>query len=220
MPRTARIVVPDVPHHIVQRGNRQAAIFFSDADRRRYVDMLADACSANAVRCLAWCLMDNHVHLILVPPTADALRATLSSTHTRYAQRVNRQQQLTGHLFQGRYASYAMDDAHLMVAVRYVENNPVKAGLVGAAGDWRWSSARAHLDGIDDGLTNVAAIGQHIANWRAYLADGLEAAERDEAVEAAMRSGRPLGRATWVTQHAAPNAPRGRRWPRLIRDSP
>jgi putative transposase len=216
MPRAARIIVPDVPHHITQRGNRQLPIFFSDADRRRYVDMLAEGCTAHAVRCLAWCLMDNHVHLILVPPAADALRAVLSSTHTRYAQRVNHIQGLTGHLFQGRYASYAMDDGHLMAAVRYVENNPVKAGLVADADDWRWSSARAHVRGANDGLTDVTAIGQHVSNWRAYLTDGVEAAERDDAVEAAMRSGRPLGDRDWVAQHAAPVRPRGRRWPAKV----
>ena len=194
MPRAARLVIPDVPHHITQRGNRQQAIFFSEADRLRYVEMLAEACAAHATRCLAWCLMDNHVHLILVPASADGLRATVSSTHTRYAQRVNYGQGLSGHLFQGRFASYPMDDGHLMVAARYVENNPVRAGLCRRAEDWRWSSARAHVLGVDDGLTDVAALGRHIRNWRAYLADGLEAAERNEEIEVAMRSGRPLGR--------------------------
>ena len=194
MPRTARIVVPEVPHHIVQRGNRREPIFFSDQDRRRYLEMLGEACERHAVRCLAWCLMDNHIHLVLVPPTAAALRAVMASVHTRYAQRINRSQGFCGHLFQGRFASYAMDDAHLMVAVRYVENNPVKAGLVAQAGDWRWSSARAHLHLEDDGLTDVATMGRHVANWRAYLADGLEAADRDDAIEAAIRLGRPLGR--------------------------
>lgn len=210
MPRSARIVVPDVPHHITQRGNRQMAIFFSDTDRRTYVALLTKACAEAGVRCLAWCLMDNHVHLILVPPSADALRAVLSRTHTSYAQKINLREGLSGHLFQGRFASYAMDQAHLMVAVRYVENNPVKAGLVANAADWRWSSARAHIDGSDDGLTDVAAIGQHVANWRAYLADGVEAADRDDAVEAAMRSGKPLGDRTWAAQFAPPTRPRGR----------
>jgi len=180
MPRAARIVIPDVPHHITQRGNRQQPIFFSDADRVRYVEMLAEACAAQATRCLA--------------ASADALRATVSSTHTRYAQRVNYGQGLSGHLFQGRFASYPMDDGHLMVAARYVENNPVRAGLCRRAEDWHWSSARAHILGVDDGLTDVAALGDHIRNWRAFLADGLEAADRDDEIEAAMRSGRPLGR--------------------------
>jgi putative transposase len=202
-----------MPHHIVQRGNRQQRVFFSDADRRAYVAALAEACTAHGVACLAWCLMDNHVHLILTPPGGDALRATLASTHTRYAQRINRTQQASGHLFQGRYASYPMDDAHLIVAVRYVENNPVKAGLVREAGQWRWSSARAHLEGTPDGLTDMAAMAPHVRNWRAYLADGVEAADRDDALEAALRSGRPVGLAAWAEQIAPAPAPRGRRWP-------
>ena len=212
MPRAARIVVPDVPHHVVQRGNRRAAIFFSDHDRRQYLAMLAESCTLHAVRCLAWCLMDNHVHLVLVPSSADALRAVMASTHTRYAQRINRALDLSGHLFQGRFASYVMDDAHLMVAVRYVENNPVKAGLVDRAEHWPWSSARAHLHLEDDGLTDVATLGRHVANWCAYLEAGVEATDRDDAIEAALRSGRPLGAAAWSAQFAAPAAPRGRRW--------
>ncbi len=210
MPRTSRIVIPGIPHHITQRGNRQMPIFFSDHDRRFYLDTLTKACAAQGVTCLAWCLMENHVHLILVPPSVDALRAVLASTHTKYAQHVNLRQGLSGHLFQGRYASYAMDDAHLMAAVRYVENNPVKAGLITKAENWNWSSARAHIFGEDDGLTNVATIGRHVANWRAYLVDGVEAAERDDAVEAAMRSGRPLGAKAWTAQFAEPRKPRGR----------
>ena len=210
MPRTSRIVVPGIPHHITQRGNRQMPIFFSDDDRRYYIGILIKACAAQDVQCFAWCLMDNHVHLILLPPTTDSLRATLSSAHTKYAQHVNLRQGLSGHLFQGRFASYAMDDSHLMVAVRYVENNPVKAGLVSEAADWRWSSARAHIFGEDDGLTNVVAIGRHIANWRAYLSDGVEAADRDDEVEAAMRTGRPLGAQDWVAQFLQPTKPRGR----------
>ena len=194
VPRAARLVVPNVPHHVVQRGNRQQPIFFSEVDRARYVEMLAEGCAAHATTCLAWCLMENHVHLILVPATPDGLRATVSSTHTRYAQRINYGQGLSGHLFQGRFASYPMDDAHLMVAARYVENNPVRAGLCRRAEDWPWSSARAHVLGVGDGLTDVAALARQIRNWRAYLADGLEAADRDEEIEAAMRSGRPLGR--------------------------
>jgi putative transposase len=195
MPRAARFVVPGLPHHVTQRGNRQQPIFFSDADRTRYLEMLAEGCGRHGTRCLAWCLMDNHVHLILTPSSFDGLRATIASTHTRYAQRINYGQGVGGHLFQGRFASYPMDDAHLMVAVRYVENNPVKAGLCRTAEELRWSSARAHVTGVEDGLTDVVAIGQHVRNWRAYLADGLEAADRDEAIEAALLSGRPLGNA-------------------------
>lgn len=142
--------------------------------------------------------MDNHVHLILVPRAPDGLRAPLASVHTAYSQRVNRGRGLSGHLFQGRFASYPMDDSHLMAAARYVENNPVAAGLVGSAGEWPWSSARAHLGLGGDGLTDVAALGAHVPDWRAMLARGLEAADEEERVARALRTGRPLGGAAWL----------------------
>jgi len=193
LPRAARIVVPGVAHHVIQRGNRQQRIFMTNGDCRHYVEMLADACVQHEVRCLAWCLMPNHVHLVLVPAAAEQLRAAMSSVHTRHAQRINTREALTGHLFQDRFKSYAMGDAHLMIAVRYIENNPVKAGLVATAEEWRWSSARAHLGLAPDPLTEIAALAPHATNWRAYLRDGVEASDRDEQIEAALRSGRPIG---------------------------
>ena len=202
MPRPARMVLPGIPHHVTQRGNRKQRLFFDDEDRRAYLRLLAQACARHGTRCLAWCLMDNHVHLILVPADEDGLRAPLASAHTTYLQRVNRAQGLGGHLFQGRYASYAMDDAHLMVAARYVENNPVAAGLVGCAEAWPWSSARAHAEGRPDRLTDIAALAAHVPNWRAMLARGLEAADEDERIARATRSGRPLGARDWLAARA------------------
>jgi len=160
--------------------------------------LLAAACARHGTSCLAWCLMDNHVHLLLVPASEDGLRAPLASVHTAYSQHVNRAQGLSGHLFQGRFASYAMDDAHLMVAARYVERNPVAAGLVARAEDWPWSSALAHVGGRPDGLTDIAALAVHVPNWRAMLARGLEAADEEERIAAALRSGRPLGAGSWL----------------------
>ena len=128
MARLPRIVIPGAAHHVTQRGNRRLPVFFGDEDRRAYLRLLTAAMAGSGTRCLAWCLMDNHVHLILVPETEDALRATLGETHRRYTRRVNFREGWRGHLFQGRFASYPMDDAHLIAAVRYVENNPVAAG--------------------------------------------------------------------------------------------
>jgi putative transposase len=102
MARPARLVIPEVSHHVVQRGNRKQALFFDDDDRRAYLELLGAACARHKTRCLAWCLMDNHVHLILVPAGEDGLRAPLASVHTAYSQRINRRQSLSGHLFQGR----------------------------------------------------------------------------------------------------------------------
>jgi putative transposase len=197
MARIARIVVPDVAHHVTQRGNRRQEVFFSDADYQAYRDLVAAACAAHEVRCLAWCLMPNHVHLILVPKSPDGLRAALADSHRRYSRRINIAHGWTGYLWQGRFASYPMDDAHLLTAIRYVELNPVRAGLVKEAGDWPWSSARAHLTGRSDGLTDLAALAGQYRNWRAMLRDGLEAGDLDESVraeiESSARTGRPRG---------------------------
>ena len=190
MPRAPRIVIPGVAHHVTQRGNRQQTLFSSDADRRAYVQLLANALKQSGTVCLAWCLMTNHVHLMLVPQGPDGLRAPLARVHTKYAQRVNFRGRSSGHLFQGRFTSYPMDDRHMMFAARYIECNPVKAGIVATAEEWRWSSARAHIDGEDDGLTDWRELRQHVADWRTMLAEGLDASD---AVESALRSGRGLG---------------------------
>ena len=213
MARLARVVIPDVAHHVTQRGNRRQPVFFSDDDRRAYLALVAEAAAASQTRCLAWCLMDNHVHLILVPASADGLRATLAEAHRRYTRRVNFREGWRGYLFQGRFASYPMDDAHLMTAVRYVERNPVAAGLTARAEDWRWSSARSHVAGRragGDPLTDVAALGAHVPNWRAMLRHGLEAGELEtageavaEAIEARLRTGRPLGADEWLAAQEA-----------------
>lgn len=106
MARLARIVIPDVAHHVTQRGNRRLPVFFGEDDRREYLRLLADAAAAAQTRCLAWCLMDNHVHLILSPRAEDGLRATLGEAHRRYTRMVNFREGWRGHLFQGRFASY------------------------------------------------------------------------------------------------------------------
>ena len=208
MARLARIVLPGVPHHVTQRGNRRLPIFFSDDDRRAYLDLLAEAAAASGTRCLAWCLMDNHVHLILIPETADGLRAMLGEAHRRYTRMINFREGWRGYLFQGRFASYPMDDAHLMAAVRYVEMNPVAACMVARAEDWAWSSARSHIAGRrvkGDPLTDVAALGKLVRNWRALLRQGLAAGDfgpEDETVTAAIEShlstGRPLAADDWI----------------------
>src|SRR6185436_13884565 len=122
--------------------------------------------------CLAWCLMPNHVHLILTPPDPDGLRAALGEAHRRYSRRINFAHGWTGYLFQGRFASYPMDEAHLMTAVRYVELNPVRAKLARQAEDWRWSSAAAHVTRRADGLTDLDALAGIHRNWRQSLEAG------------------------------------------------
>ena len=202
MARLARIVIPQVPHHVTQRGNRRQEVFFSEEDYAAYRDLVAEACRRESVRCIAWCLMPNHVHLILVPETADGLRSALADAHRRYSRRINFAKGWTGYLWQGRFASYPMDVAHLAIAIRYVELNPVRAKLVGRAEDWTWSSARAHVSAKPDGLTDLGAVAGMHRNWKAMLRQGLESGDLDPAADAAIeahqRTGRPWGDASFV----------------------
>jgi len=206
MARLARIVIPGIPHHVTQRGNRRLPVFFNDDDRREYLGLVSAACGAANVDCLAWCLMDNHIHMILVPNDPDGLRAALGEAHRRYTRWINFREGWRGYLFQGRFGSYPMDNAHLMAAVRYVENNPVAAGMVEKADDWHWSSARAHILAKrveDDPLTDIPALGRYVRRWRKYLRHGVNMADdlaSADEIEARMRTGRPLADAEWITE--------------------
>jgi putative transposase len=144
MPRLARTVCARVPHHITQRGNRREAVFFADDDYRAYLAWLKDYAEQHAVEILAYCLMTNHIHLVVVPASEDGLEKLLKPLHMRYAQRVNRTRGWKGHLWQGRFFSSALDEDYLWAAVRYVERNPVRARMVRKAENYRWSSASAH----------------------------------------------------------------------------
>jgi putative transposase len=197
MARLARVVVEGVAHHVTQRGNRRQQVFFGDDDYRAYRALLAEGCAGAGVAVWAYCLMPNHVHLVLVPSSADGLRAALAETHRRYTRRVNLREGWRGYLWQGRFASTAMDEPHLMAAARYVELNPVRARLAETPEAWPWSSARAHLDGRDDGLASVAPLLERAPDWRGFLGHGL-AEDEHKALQAAERTGRPLGAPAFV----------------------
>jgi putative transposase len=199
MARLARVVVPGIPHHVTQRGNGRARTFFSDGDYALYRDLLAEHCRAADVEAWAWCLMPNHVHLILVPSDPDGLRRALAPVHRRYAGIVHARRKRTGHFWQGRFGAVAMDEDHLAAALRYVSLNPVRARLVERAQDWRWSSTRAHLRGKDDGLTALAPIKDRFPRF----ADLLAAAPAPDAfarLRAAESIGRPLGSDRFVAK--------------------
>jgi putative transposase len=199
MARLARVVAPGVPHHVTQRGNRRQPVFFGEEDYASYIGLLAAGCRAAGVAVWAYCLMPNHVHLILVPGDAGGLRAALGEAHRRYTRQVNFREGWRGYLWQGRFASVAMDEPYLLAAARYVELNPVRARLAERAGDWRWSSARAHLDGRDDALVRVAPLLALASDWAAFLAGGLSADEH-AAIRAGERTGRPLGSAAFTAR--------------------
>ncbi|MDT9600074.1 transposase [Sphingosinicella rhizophila] len=223
MPRTARLVVPGIPHHVTQRGNRCQQTFFGEEDYRLYCDLLAEWAQKSGTAIWAWCLMPNHVHLLLVPADEDGLRATLGETHRRYTRRINQREGWRGHLWQSRFASFAMDEAWLRAGFRYVELNPVRARLVARPEQWRWSSARAHLGLAADGLTDPAPGLARVDDWPAFLAEGLGDEEHD-AIRGRERSGWPLGRAKFLDAVAQKTGrevgpkPRGR--PRKVASIP
>jgi putative transposase len=197
MARLARVVAPGVPHHVTQRGNRRQQVFFSDEDYSLYRGLLTDQCRARGVTSLGYCLMPNHTHLILVPPDETSLAITLAETHRRYTRHINFRERWRGFLWQGRFASFAMDDGYLMTCIRYVELNPLRARLVDAPGDWPWTSARSHLTGVHDPLAADDARFKAVANWAAFLAEGLGAGVRD-TIRMSTSTGRPLGDPSFV----------------------
>jgi putative transposase len=153
---------------------------------------MAEWCGAHAVEVWAYCLMPNHVHLIAVPQTADGLNRAIGEAHRRYSRMVNFREKWRGHLWQGRFASYVLDKPYLLTAARYIELNPVRAGLVASPSRYRWSSAAAHVRGRDDMLVRVAPLLEMNPNWRTSLARVIR--KEDVALlRAHERTGRPLG---------------------------
>ena len=199
MARLARVVAPGCPHHVTQRGNRRLETFFSEADYQAYLGLLAETCAQAATEVWAYCLMPDHVHLILVPSHPDGLRAALGEAHRRYTRRINQREDWRGHLWQERFHSFPLDEPHLAAAVRYVERNPVRAGLARQPEDWAWSSARAHLAARDDDLVRVAPLLERYPDWPAYLGAATQEATL-ETLRGHGRTGRPLGSESFVAR--------------------
>ncbi len=209
--RFARVVIPGVAHHVTQRGNRRQPIFFEDGDQEVYRRMLAAQCRKAGVEVWAYCPMPNHVHLVMVPGSEDALGLAMGESHRRYTSFVNARAGWTG-LFQGRFASVPMDEDHLVAAVRYVSLNPVRARLAPRAEDWAWSSVRAHLQGRDDVLVRVAPVLERVGRFRDLIDAGPEISERYagpfQALRASETTGRPLAPpSSCTTSNAASVAP-------------
>jgi putative transposase len=199
MARLARAIFPGIAHHVTQRGNGRSQTFFDDDDYALYRSLLREHCAAAEVAVWAWCLMPNHVHLVLVPSDPDGIRRALSRVHRIYAGHVHARLRRTGHFWQGRFGCVAMDDEHVCAAFRYIALNPVRAGLVARAQDWRWSSTRAQLGLEDDGLTMTAATHERVPDFAALLA----AAEDTEAVTRLRRAesvGRPIGSGAFLEE--------------------
>lgn len=198
MARLPRIVLPGIPHHVTQRGNGRQRVFFEDDDYAVYRDLLAEAAERSRVAIWSWCLMPNHVHLILVPSDPGGLADAMGDVHRRYTGFINARARRTGHLWQGRFSSVAMDEAHLLAAFRYVALNPVRAKLVKRAEDWRWSSTRALIEERDDGVVTVAPALERIGDFGAFLGEAFDEAMGYAALRRAESVGRPVGSKEWL----------------------
>ena len=194
MPRISRIVAVDYPHHITQRGVRSMDVFHSDHDRNQYLQFIKEESQRCEIEILAWCLMTNHVHFIAVPHTETSFARGFGEAHKRYTRMKNFSDNVRGYLFQGRFGSCVLDERHLLAAVRYVENNPVAAGITKHAWQYKWSSAAYHV-GITkkDVLVNSRNLYGLIKDWRTYLDEQMEGMDDVHNVRRATKTGRPAG---------------------------
>jgi putative transposase len=201
MTRIARVVIPGIAHHLTQRGNRRVEVFFRDNDRQRYLQLLLEYSKKYGLETLAYCLMTNHIHLVCVPAQEKSLSLALKPLDMRYAQHVNWTYGISGRLWQGRFFSCVLDDEHLWAAIRYVEQNPVRARIVQRAEHYAWSSAAAHCSLRQDPILSPLPEGcpVELADWSAWLAEG-DHAEMLETLRRYTRTGRPAGGKHFVAE--------------------
>jgi putative transposase len=173
MPRKARIVIAGEAHHVVQRGNRRQNVFFKPEDRIYYLSLLEKYSKHHNVEVISYCLMTNHVHLILVPSQSDGLEKVMKPLHMLYAQHINRRFLWKGHLWQARYFSSPLFDDYFWVALRYVEQNSVVAKLASHPAEYQWSSAFLRCNQVPNSLLtrNESWLSQleMIKDWYSWL---------------------------------------------------
>jgi putative transposase len=202
MPRLARTVAVEVAHHVTQRGNNRQDVFLVDDDRRGYLEFLREQADPYGLRIEGYCLMSNHVHLVAIPQEEDSPAKAVGRTHFRYSQYINRFHRRSGHLWQGRFYSCALDDRHYWLAMKYVELNPVRARLCRKPWLYAWSSAAAHIDETArSDLLPLARWYKHMSaeQWRRELTEGLDDAQLDR-LRLRTHTGRPLGSDSFLSK--------------------
>lgn len=200
MPRISRAIAVGYPHHITQRGNYRQTVFADVDDYTQYLGWLAQYAPKYGLDIWAYCLMPNHIHLVGVPGNNDSLARTLNTVHMRYAQHYNHKMDSKGHLWQGRFFSCVLDERHMYAAVRYVELNPVRSGIVDSPHDYPWSSAKSHVIGLHDPVLSASCIlTEMVSDWRQYLGDQQDSEAQIKIIKAT-NSGHPCGADEFVKQ--------------------
>ncbi len=192
MARLPRIAIPHLPYHVTQRGNRRQSVFFRADDYRTYLVLLREESERWHLRIWAYCLMPNHVHLIVWPEGDQSLTRAVAETHRRYTRHINFRERWRGYLWQGRFGSVPLDEGHLIAAVRYVEHNPVAAGLVIQAAEYPWSSAKAHVLGLPDPILSPCFLTEQIVDWATFLSSTADPTT-SRRLERQVHTGRPYG---------------------------
>jgi putative transposase len=192
MTRHARLVSPGCPHHVTQRGNRRQDVFRDDEDRLKLIELLKLYIQRYEVDIWSYVLMTNHIHLIAVPQTLKSLSSAMRDCLSDYALFFNRRYGYVGHLWQQRFYSSMLGYEHLWTAVRYVEQNPIRAGIVNHAEHYRWSSAPFHcgVRATDPLICVDSPIVGAIPNWSEWLNENEYTGEFDQ-IRSNTRTGRP-----------------------------
>lgn len=199
MPRIARIIAPNYPHHITQRGNNRADVFFDDEDKATYFSFLKAYCEKWNVEIWAYCLMTNHLHLLAIPAAEGSLSRCIGTANLLYTQHVNRKYKRSGRLWQNRFFSTIVDtEFYLRAVVRYIEQNPVKSALVTRPEDYPWSSCRVNISGQGDGLvTGRAWLDEKDREaYRIFLIQ--QDPQMDKKIRMSTSTGRPLGNKDFI----------------------
>ena len=202
MPRSARIVISDTPHHITQRGNNQQDVFFVDDDREKFLYFLGEQSKRFGMIIDGFCLMTNHIHLIATPTREDSLAKTMGRVNLLYSQYLNYMHGRTGHLWQNRFFSCPLDTNHYFTALSYIEQNPVRAKMIRYPWTYRWSSAGFHSGGENEfGLMNRKRWQRQSSglDWKIILRKKLEIVDIDK-LRIHCRTGRPLGTDKFISK--------------------
>jgi putative transposase len=192
--RQARFIIPHYPHHIVQRGNKRQSVFLERADYLFYLNELHFYAEKYQVEIICYCIMTNHLHLILTPHNNESLHLLMKTVHTRYALRINKRMNWTGHLWQNRYFSSVIDDCSLEIVARYVEMNPVRANIVENACDYEWSSAPVHCGFRENRFLSENSKWHNqllqVNDWEEWLRSG-ESSENIKSIRCSIEQNRP-----------------------------
>ena len=194
MPRKIRFIIPNVPHHAIQRGNNRQDVFRDYEDRNYYLSVLRESSKEKNVLIGAYCLMTNHIHLLLYPRDEKGLIGVMKHVSQLYTQYFNRKYKRTGKLWENRYKLYLGDPDRAWVIARYIERNPMRARMVLKAEDFAYSSAKAHLLGASDELLTYDILENDRNAYREFFNQSdADAPEHVREIENVAQQGKALG---------------------------